>query len=102
MPKKRRRVVWAPKAKRDVWEYYERVASVEIADKLLREIDGAAEHLTDAALMWKARDDLMRGLRSVLVHPYIIFYRVTDGVVEIALVLHGRRNFARVFSEKEL
>ena len=54
MPKKYRRVVWAPKTKkdlRDVWRYYERVASPEIADKLLREINEAGQRLTDEAFM---------------------------------------------------
>ena len=72
MPQKRRRVIWAPKDKqdlRDVWRYYARVASPEIADKLLREISQAGGRLADEALMWRARDEVMPGLRSVLVHP---------------------------------
>jgi toxin ParE1/3/4 len=104
MPKERRRVVWAPKSKRglrDVWRYYERVASPEIADKLLREIDEAGQRLIDEALMWRARDEVMPGLRSVLAHPYTIFYRVSDGVVEIVRVLHERRDFSGIFSKKE-
>jgi toxin ParE1/3/4 len=80
---------------------FERVASVEIADKLFREIDQAATRLTDNALMWKARDEVLPGLRSVPVHPHTIFHRVNDGVVEIARVLHGRRNFAAAFAKKE-
>jgi len=42
-----------------------------------------------------------RGFGSVLVHPYIIFYRVSDGLVEIARALHGRRNFVAAFAKKE-
>jgi len=34
--------------------------------------------------MWRARDEIMPGLRSVLVHPYVIFYRLTETNVEIA------------------
>ena len=93
-----------PRAKRDlrdVWRYYERVASVEIADKILGEINKAGERLSDQALMWHARDEVLPGLRSVLVHPYTIFYRVNDGVVEIVRVLHERRDFAAIFSGKE-
>ena len=86
---------------RDVWRYYERVASPEIADRLLREIDEAGRRLVDEALMWRPGDEVMPGLRSVLVHPYTIFYRVTDEVVEIARVLHERRDFSRIFSKKE-
>jgi toxin ParE1/3/4 len=84
-----------------VWRYYQRVASVEIADKILGEINKAGERLSDQALMWRARDEVLPGLRSVLVHPYTIFYRVNDGVVEIVRVLHERRDFAAIFSGKE-
>lgn len=104
MPNKHRRVIWAPRARQDlreVWRYYARVASPDIADKLLRDIDQAGERLADEALMWRARDDVMPGLRSVLVHPYVIFYRLTDTSVEIARVIHGRRNFAAIFRKRE-
>lgn len=84
MPRIRRRVIWAPRAKRDlgdVWRYYARVASVEVADRLLREIDAAAQRLSEDAVRWRARDELMAGLRSALVPPYVIFYRTDDGIV---------------------
>ena len=104
MPRRHREVVWSPRSKRDlldVWRYYERVASSEIADKLLREIHAAGERLADQALMWRARDEVLPGLRSVIVHPYTIFCRVNDGAVEIARVLHERRDFSAVFGKKE-
>ena len=85
-----------------MWRYYERVASPEIADKLLREINEAGRRLTDEALMWRARDEILPGLRSVLVRPYTVFYRINEGVVEVVRVLHERRDLARVFSKKEL
>jgi toxin ParE1/3/4 len=81
MAEKRRKVVWAPKSKQDlreVWRYYARVASPEIADKLLREIAQAGEQLAEHALMWQARDEVLPGLRSILVRPYTVFYRVQD------------------------
>jgi toxin ParE1/3/4 len=104
MPAKLRHVVWAPRAKRDltdVWNYYARVASVEVADKLLREINETAARLSRNALRWRARDELIPGLRSTLVHPYVIFYRIEDETVQIARVLHGRRNFPAILSKTE-
>ena|SRR5215469_8962078 len=103
MPRKHRQVVWAPRAKRDLqelWRYYQRVASPEIADKLLREISAAGERLAEQGLTWRTRDEILPGLRSVTVHPYTVFYRVKNGVVEIARVLHERRDFAAIFSKK--
>jgi toxin ParE1/3/4 len=104
MPAKLRHVVWAPRAKRDladVWGYYSHVASVEVADKLLREINDAAARLSADALRWRARDELMPGLRSTLVQPYVIFYRIKDETVQIVRVLHGRRNFPAILSKTE-
>lgn len=43
----------------------------------------------------------MPGLRSVLVHPYIVFYRVPDTAVEIVRVLHQRRDFTAIFPKKK-
>jgi len=80
---------------------YERVASPEFADRLLREIDETGQRLADEALMWRSRDDILPGLRSVLVHPYTVFYRVRDDVVEIVRVLHERRDFADIFSKEK-
>lgn len=104
MAREHRRVVWSPRSRKDlhaVWRYYERVASPEIADKLLREIDEAGQRLAGEALMWRARDEILPGLRSILVHPYTIFYRVGDRTVEVVRVLHERRDFARIFSKNE-
>jgi toxin ParE1/3/4 len=68
---------------------------------MAREIAETGEYLTDRALMWRTRDDVAPGLRSVLRHPYVIFYRVNNGGVEVVRVLHGRRNFTAIF-KKEL
>jgi toxin ParE1/3/4 len=42
-----------------------------------------------------SRPDLGPGLRARIISPYIAFYRVEDGVVVIARILHERRD-ARV------
>ena len=104
MAEKPRSVVWEPKAKQDlrsIWRNYARLASPEIADKLLREFDQAGEKLGERPLLWRTRDEVMPGLRSVFVHPHTIFYRVTDARVEIVRLLHERRNFATVFKKDE-
>jgi plasmid stabilization system protein ParE len=36
----------------------------------------------------------------VLVHPYLIFYRVNNGSVEIVGVLHGRRNLRQAIKNE--
>ena len=83
-----------------MWRYYARVASPDVADRLLRDINQAGERMGDRPLSHRARDRSCRGC-AVLVHPYTVFYRVTEGGVEIVRVLHERRNFAAIFSKGE-
>jgi toxin ParE1/3/4 len=99
-----RRAVWAPAAKRDlrdIWRYYTRIASPDIADNLLREIGRAVERAGENPLAWRARDEVRPGLRSVLAHPYTVFYRIRDDAVEIARVLHERRDFPAAFAKDD-
>src|ERR1022692_511924 len=107
----RLRVIWSPAAKEDlikIWRHFARVASPEIADSVLREIDRASERLVDHPLQWRLRMDIMPGLkgglRSVLVHPYTIFYQLqlAEDDIRIVRVLHERRNFGEVLSERRI
>jgi toxin ParE1/3/4 len=66
---------------------------------LVLDIVQASERVRQRPLAWRLRDEVMPGLRSILVHPYVIFYRVKPGVVEVVRVLHQRRSFAAVFSK---
>jgi toxin ParE1/3/4 len=98
-----RRLIWAPAAQRDlrgIWHYFSQVASPEIADRLLREIDRAARRLEQFPLSGRRRDGIAPHLRSVLVHPYVVFYRATETAVEIARVLHQRRNLAAILRKE--
>jgi len=98
-----RRVVWAPRAKQDVvdiWRYYARVASLEIADNVLLEIERVAEAIGRNPLARRLREELGPGLRSALVSPHTIFYRVRSGEVQIVRVLHERRDFPAVLAQR--
>lgn len=100
---RRRRVVWSPEADRDlldIWAYYARVASPEIADNLLREVDRIGEGIGENPLLSRQRDELLPGLRSVIVRPRVIFFRIRNGAVEVVRVLHGRRDFPTIFGRE--
>ncbi|HEX9324065.1 MAG TPA: type II toxin-antitoxin system RelE/ParE family toxin [Xanthobacteraceae bacterium] len=53
------------------------------------------------AAIGRSRDEVAPGLRSLLVHPYAVFYRTKDDAVEIVRVLHEHRDFATIFSTKK-
>jgi toxin ParE1/3/4 len=102
MAEDRRELVWAPKAQRDlidIWGYFAEASSTDIADRLLRNLGNAAERLKDHPFSGRPRDDIANGLRSLLVHPHVIIHRVTKTTVEIARILHERRDIAAAFAE---
>ena len=89
------RVIWSPRARLDlseIWLYLSEQASNEIADAQATKIQNVGRSLGRNPLRGRSRDELRRGLRSVLVQPYLVFYSVVDQTVEIVRVLHGWRD----------
>jgi plasmid stabilization system protein ParE len=109
-------VLWSPAAQQDlidIWEYFVRVAGIEVANNLLRDIEWTAERLASIdPRMYRLRTDLMPhlpgGLRSAPVHPYIVFYRTTplykDACedVEIIRILHQKRDLPSILDDDDL
>ncbi len=61
----------------------------------------AGRRVGERPLLGRTREEVMPSLRSLRVHPYAIFYRVTDDKVEIARILHERRNLASAVAKEE-
>lgn len=102
------RLVWSPAAEDDlgeIWNYYSQVASLEVAEKLVREIEIAADRAADNPLLWQLRQDIVPrlpgGLRSIPLHPYIIFYQLHEDELRIVRVLHQRRDVASILADEE-
>jgi toxin ParE1/3/4 len=89
------RVIRSDWADRDLVSIYVRRAvdqSFRSADRLMLAIRRKSEHYAQLPLSGILRDDLAPQLRCFSVAPFLVFYRpIVDGI-EIARVLHGRRN----------
>jgi toxin ParE1/3/4 len=97
-----RKLSWAPQARRDlidIWKYFAVAASPEVADGLLRDIKIAVDRLEDHPFLGRPRDEIAKGLRSLLVPPHSIIYRVTKTKVDIARIFHERRDIPAAFAE---
>ena len=104
MPSSPERLNWAPRAERDlreIWAYFAAEAWTDAANKVLQSIRVAAARVEKHPLAGRSRDGLRPGLRSVLAHPYVLFYRLRGDTVQIARVLHERRNFDTALSERD-
>jgi toxin ParE1/3/4 len=67
------------------------------AESLARDIDGKFKNLSRFPFIGRDRSTLAPGIRSIVTHPYVIFYKVEDERVVIARVLHGRRDIDAEF-----
>ena len=92
---------WSPEAEGDlltIWRWGAAHFSPETADVHLRDLERAASNLTEFPEVGVARDQLVVGIRSIVVYPAVIFYRIGDAAIEIVRVVDGRRNLAAFFS----
>jgi plasmid stabilization system protein ParE len=50
--------------------------------------------------MGHLRPEIAPNLRSTLVWPYVIFYRVEGDIVQIIRILHGKRDLRRIMKKE--
>jgi toxin ParE1/3/4 len=94
------RLTWSADAEDDmlsVWRYGADEWSPAAADDHLREINSSCERLLATSELGKARDELLAGVRSILVRPHVVFYRVSANAIEILRILHQREDIEIVF-----
>ncbi len=100
MPEPKLQLDWSPEAETDlmtIWRWGAAHFSPETADAHLRDIERAASNLTEFPQAGVARDQLVTGIRSIVIYPTVVFYRVGDASIEIVRVVDGRRNLAAFF-----
>ncbi len=81
----------------EIHAYVSSTASEARADAVDREILKNIILLMDFPGAGPRRDEFGRGLRSLPVHSYLIFYRIRKGGVLVARVVHGARDLDAVF-----
>jgi plasmid stabilization system protein ParE len=62
----------------EIWRYCAHVASLDVAERIAREISCVAAGLENDPLIGRDRDELWPGLRSFRAHPYSVFYRIRE------------------------
>jgi toxin ParE1/3/4 len=49
----------------------------------------------------RSRPEIAPNLRSTLVHPYVIFYRVEGDVIQILRILHGKQDLRSIMRKEK-
>jgi len=101
MHESERRINLSPEANNDlisIWIYGATEWSPEQADKHLFEIESVCDRLLGDTQLGKPRDELVVGVRSIVIRPHVIFYRVSKTRIEILRVLHQRKDVDTIFA----
>ncbi len=96
-----RRFVLAPSAREDlrgIARYVEDGAGADLAAQVITHLRDKCQLLAQTpGELGTVRDEILDGLRSFSVKPYVLFYRYTDSTVEIARILHERQDIETKF-----
>jgi toxin ParE1/3/4 len=102
MPDPERGLVWSAFARADltdIWNHFSNVVGQNTADNIVRKILDACVLIEDHPFAGRARDEIRPGLRSIIINPHVVFYRVQNDQAEVVRVLDGRRDLDEVFAE---
>lgn len=70
----------------------------ETSDHFIKGMTDRLTQLTQFPQMGRSRDEIFPGVRSLLYEKYLIFYTVTDDVVEINRVANGQQDLNQLFN----
>jgi toxin ParE1/3/4 len=101
MPRKHK-IKYTPAAVDDMDEIFSYISqdNIAAAEMMLEKINGRIAKLAEFPNMGSVLSDeeytiIKRGYRFIVVHPYLVFYRITDNTVIIHRILHSRRDYLR-------
>ncbi len=71
-----------------------------IAKRYAVEFEAKHQALAQFPEIGRLRPEIAPNLRSTLVYPYVLFYRLEQGVVQIIRILHGKMDLQRIMREE--
>ena len=85
----------SPEADRDledIFDYTEREFGFNQAIESLSGFDGLFGKLGNSPELGKEREEIRKGLRSLLKEKHVVFYRILGNRIRIVRILHGSRD----------
>lgn len=80
----------------DIWVFVAQ-DNAEAADRLVDQLHEKCQFLANSPKLGRQRPELAPSIRSFTVGNYVIFYRESSNGIEVARVLHGRRDIPPLF-----
>lgn len=76
--------------------------NVETGENLFHEFNQKCQKLTRFPLLGRSYNHINPSLRGLsLMNGYIIFYRVTNEIIEILRVVNGRQDLEALFNDRD-
>jgi len=93
------RPFFSPSSQQDLREILEYIARDKPGAALrhVERLEQACWMLAKNREMGTSRDDLLPNLRAWSVGKYVVFYRPTDDGIDVVRVVHGARDFGKLF-----
>jgi toxin ParE1/3/4 len=99
-----REVVFSPAAANDlktIAKFLDEAAGRAVALRWTAELRDMYELLAKTpGTLGRPRDELAAGMRSHVVSPYVLFFRVSDHELEAVRILHERQDVDSKFSDE--
>jgi toxin ParE1/3/4 len=99
-------IKYTPVAVDDMDEIFSYISheNITAAEMMLDKLNEKIVKLADFPNMGSVLSDeeytiTQRGYRLIVVHPYLVFYRIIENTVIIHRILHGRRDYLRELFE---
>jgi toxin ParE1/3/4 len=94
------RVTRRPQAEADILEIWGYIAedSMDEADRWLLALCERLELWATQPKMGRSRDELSRGLRSLVFGRYVVFFEPLPDGIDVVRVLHGSRDIDAAFT----
>ncbi|TCP23421.1 toxin ParE1/3/4 [Scopulibacillus darangshiensis] len=96
------KIRYTPAAIDDMDEIFSFISydNISAAEEMLEKLNDNIGNLAEFPRMGSVLSEeeytlLVRGYRFIVVHPYLVFYRLLDNDVIIHRTLHGRRGYLR-------
>jgi toxin ParE1/3/4 len=71
-----------------------------VAERYANEFYDKGKALAQFPEIGRSRPEIAPHLRSTLVKPYVIFYRIHDDEVQILRILHGRQDLRSIMRDE--
>ena len=79
----------------DIWTFTTNRWSAAQAELYIRQIQSDIETVAALPEIGRACDEIRRGYRGYRTGSHLIFYRLTDGGIDVVRILHARMDFRR-------